>query len=78
MAHGQEMPVISLSPATSEAELGEESAHHRACRTDSTSSAVTLAQLRSRVEQQSSLIAMLKQRNDETFREVYKADHLAL
>ena len=32
--------------------------------------AITMAQLRSRVEQQSSLIGMLKQRNDETFREV--------
>ena len=32
--------------------------------------AITIAQLRSRVEQQSSLIGMLKQRNDETFREV--------
>ena len=35
-----------------------------------TSDAVTVAQLRARVEQQSSLIAMLKQRNDETFKEV--------
>lgn len=32
--------------------------------------AVTIAQLRTRVEQQSSLIGMLKQRNDETFKEV--------
>ena len=32
--------------------------------------AITIARLRSRVEQQSSLIGMLKQRNDETFREV--------
>ena len=34
------------------------------------SDAVTVAQLRARVEQQSSLIAMLKQRNDDTFKEV--------
>ena len=33
--------------------------------------AVTMAQLRARVEQQSTLICMLKQRNDETFKEVY-------
>ena len=33
--------------------------------------AVTMAQLRARVEQQSTLIGMLKQRNDETFKEVY-------
>ena len=32
--------------------------------------AITIAQLKARVEQQSSLIGMLKQRNDETFREV--------
>ena len=31
---------------------------------------VTLAQMRARVDQQSTLIAMLKQRNDETFNEV--------
>ena len=63
----QDKSVISMSP--------EESSER--CRGginvgsgDFTSDAVTVAQLRARVEQQSSLIAMLKQRNDETFKEV--------
>lgn len=53
--------VVSVSP--------EEGARNGAWIGES-AGAVTTAQLRSRIEQQSSLIAMLKQRNDETFREV--------
>ena len=62
----QDRAVILLSPEdsidnTSDAPAPQSKADH---------ASLTLAQLRSRVEQQSSLIAMMKQRNDETFREV--------
>lgn len=73
MAHEQKMSVISVSPATSELEDESAAAHLGAPTTAGMTggSAVRVAQLRSRVEQQSSLIAMMKQRSDETFREVY-------
>ena len=56
----QEMSVISMTPELQESDsLAPQDA-----------GAVTVAQLRARIEQQCSLISMLKQRNDETFREV--------
>ena len=63
----QEKAVISMSPEES-SEICREGINVGSG--GFTSDAVTVAQLRSRVEQQSSLIAMLKQRNDETFKEV--------
>ena len=56
----QVMSVISMTPELQESDsLAPQDA-----------GAVTVAQLRARIEQQCSLISMLKQRNDETFREV--------
>ena len=71
MAHEQDRSVILVSPEPCPKEFLD------AVSSPKTSASATLvpadgsALLRERVEQQSSLIAMLKQRNDETFREVH-------
>ena len=70
MANGQDKSVISVSP-----EVGRERCSRGAnggpeILDSDDSGGVLVAQLRARIEQQSSLIAMLKQRSDETFKEV--------
>ena len=72
------MSVILVSPETTASKPAQESWDGTTSRSEDRADegevgshdAITIAQLRSRVEQQSSFIGMLKQRNDETFREV--------
>ena len=69
----QDISVILISPEASRSNcdaINDAAVPPSEADTPPAPGAVTVAQLRSRVEQQSSLIAMLKQRNDETFKEV--------
>ena len=76
MSLEQDMSVILVSPETTATQESWDGATSRSeeDRADKgevgSHDAITIAQLKARVEQQSSLIGMLKQRNDETFREV--------
>ena len=80
MSLEQDMSAILVSPETTARKSAQESWDGATSRSEEdradkegevgSHDAITIAQLKARVEQQSSLIGMLKQRNDETFREV--------
>ena len=80
MSLEQDMSVILVSRETTARKSAQESWDGATSRSEEdradkegevgSHDAITIAQLKARVEQQSSLIGMLKQRNDETFREV--------